>query len=317
MVVVSYGSGPALSRSLPALQGYPVLVVDNASADDSVAVARRFSHVTVLALLENRGFAGGVNAGFEATDWRRVLILNPDVVVEPKAVARLEAVCDEFGLAGGQLLGANGEVQQGFVVRRLPTVAMLVAEVLGWNALWPGNPWNRAYRALDLDLTRAQVVEQPAGAMLMVRRDVWQALGGFDERFWPVWFEDVDFCQRARVAGYRIGYEPAARGRHEGGHSVKNVPPLPRRLYWYGSLFSYAAKHFGLRAARFVSVAIGIGLIIRWGAGVLRVGKPDSAAVYRQVVRSAFQSAWSGRNAFRIAPGTKWPERIEPEHPAT
>ncbi len=89
--------------------------------------------------------------------------------------------------------------------------------MLGLNRLWPGNPVNRRYRCLDLDLEAAADVEQPAGAFLLIRRDAWQALGGFDEGFHPIWFEDVDFLKRARDAGYRRALRSVARWRGTSG----------------------------------------------------------------------------------------------------
>ena len=71
--------------------------------------------------------------------------------------------------------------------------------------MWPGNPVNRRWRCHDLDLSVAQDVEQPAGACLLVRGSVWQELGGLDERFHPLWFEDVDFCQRLKQRGVPQG----------------------------------------------------------------------------------------------------------------
>ena len=74
-------------------------------------------------------------------------------------------------------------------------------------------------------------MEQPAGAFLMTRRDVWEHLGGFDESFHPVWFEDVDFCRRALDAGYRIEYVPSVQAATLGGIPVNQIcPRMPRHL---------------------------------------------------------------------------------------
>src|SRR5258707_1391563 len=77
-----------------------------------------------------------------------------------------------------------------------------------------------------------QEVQQPAGAMLMVRRAVWSELGGFDEAFFPVWFEDVDFCRRAFDRGYRFYYVPEAVAKHTGAHSIRQLPVEKLRVYW-------------------------------------------------------------------------------------
>ena len=94
-------------------------------------------------------------------------------------------------------------------------------------------------------------VEQPAGAFFMFRRSGWEQLGGFDENFWPVWFEDVDFCARLRSAGFVLRYQPEARATHAGGHSVGRIPLGLRERYWYGSLLNTRLSTIGgLRLAK-------------------------------------------------------------------
>ena len=171
----------------------------------------------------NRGFAAAVNQGVrEAGGNDFILVLNPDTQLLT-AIDTLVEASERHGLSAGRLVDADGNTQAGFTIRRLPTPISLVFELLGINRLWPSNRVNRAYRYLDRDLDRPGPVEQPAGAFLMFRQDVWQKLGGFDEQFYPVWFEDVDFCRRAADAGYQIAYVPSVAARHQGGHSVSRI----------------------------------------------------------------------------------------------
>jgi GT2 family glycosyltransferase len=149
------------------------------------------------------------------------------------------------------------------MVRSLPTPAALVLEALLLNRIWSGNPVNRRYRGLGLDYSRRMVVEQPAGAFLMIRRAVWEELGGFDERFYPLWFEDVDFCRRAVDRGSRWYYEPQAVAAHLGAHSIAKITVEMRRDYWYRSLIRYAARHFGSTAFRVVCLAVLAGSFAR------------------------------------------------------
>lgn len=231
---------PCVEACLKALD--QVVVVDNASADRTVDRARSLG-VQVIANDENRGFAAAVNQGFRATDTELVLIMNPDVRIttslEPLAAAALQ-----HGVAGGRLTDEQGRSQQGFTIRRFPTPTVLSLELLGLNRLWEKNPWNVKYRCLDRDLSVEGPADQPAGAFLMVRRDVWERLEGLDESFWPIWFEDVDFCRRAATAGFTIQYVPETTAVHSGGHSIKKIDGSSRQLYWYDSLLRYAGKHF-------------------------------------------------------------------------
>ena len=247
-MIVAYNSAEVIGPCLEALAKWApemsVTVIDNASVDGTVDVARGTMGVEIVANRGNRGFAGAANQAFQISHEEVVLLLNPDVRVGTR-VEPLVAACATHGLAAGVLTDEAGVPQKGFSARSLPTASALVFELLGVNRLWPSNPVNRRYRYLDRDLETAGPVEQPAGAFLMIRRDVWERLGGFDEGFHPAWFEDVDFCQRALEAGYRIELVPVMRAVHDGGHSVNRLTLTSRTRFWYGSLLRYAGKHFG------------------------------------------------------------------------
>ncbi len=145
----------------------------------------------------------------------------------------------------------------------------LVFEALLVNQLWPGNPVNRRYRCLDADYSQQQEVEQPAGACLAVTRTAWDTLGGFDEQFFPVWFEDVDFCKRLREQGGRIFYCPEARFRHSGAHSVGQLCFRARQIFWYGNMLRYARKHFSDAQVFLLRLAIVGGMFLRSAAAVI------------------------------------------------
>jgi GT2 family glycosyltransferase len=231
------------------------MVIDNASGDRTLEEVRAHGGVTVIANRENRGFAAAVNQGFQACSAEYLLILNPDTRILTALDDLIEA-SRAYGLAAGALLDKTGKPQKGFTIRRFPTALTFWFELSGLNRLWPSNPVNRRYRYLDRDLDRAGPVEQPAGAFLMLRRDVWQRLGGLDERFFPIWFEDVDFCRRAADAGYRIEYVPKVTAEHAGGHSILQIPQGCRAMYWCASLLRYASGHFGSFAYRSVCLAV-------------------------------------------------------------
>jgi GT2 family glycosyltransferase len=269
-VVVTHNSAEELAACLEAvLQWTPnVVVVDNASQDASCSVAENYP-VELVRNTANLGFAAAVNQGFERAATPFVLLLNPDATVLAGQDELLAAA--ETGASAGLLVSEDGTPQTGFSIRRLPTATALVFECLGLNRLWPGNATNRQWRCLDLDLTRRQNVQQPAGAFLMVRRDVWRSLGGFDERFYPVWFEDVDFCARLLAAGYEICFTPAAKACHRGGHSVGKLAWLDKQLYWYQNLARYAGRHFSRPAALAVTVAAVLGGCLRACVNLLTI----------------------------------------------
>ena len=296
IIIVTYNSAAEIGACLEAAlaSGAETIVVDNASRDGTFAeVARR--GVRLIANSENRGFAGAVNQGFGALNSPYVLLLNPDAVIQT-SLEPLRQACDLPGAAGagGKLLDASGRPQVGFMVRGLPTPATLALEALLLNRIWPGNPVNRRYRCLDWDSSTCSKVEQPAGAFLMVRRAVWQELGGLDESFFPLWFEDVDFCRRIRDRGFSLYYIPEAVAKHTGGHSVPNLPLEMRLIYWYRSLLRYSAKHFCPFAFRAVCLAVVTGSILRGIAESALHCSFKPMAAYGKVAGLAARSLFSG-----------------------
>jgi hypothetical protein len=300
IVVVTHNSAGVIAACLDAcLRADPaeVVVVDNHSADDTLDVVRRCPTVRLMANQENRGFAAAVNQGVQETAAPSVLLLNPDAELLG-GLTDLERACSEpgVGAAAGLLVAEDGEPQRGFSVRRLPTAAALVFETLGLNRLWPSNPVNRRYRCLDLDLSKAQEVEQPAGAFLLFRRDVWQKLGGFDESFYPVWFEDVDFCRRLADAGYRVRFVPSARARHRGGHSFGTVSRQDRVVWWHRSLLNYATRHLRAGPRWLVCGSVLAGAVLRMVTGKFTEMRNGGASrSYGKVILLAWSSLWSSR----------------------
>ena len=154
-----------------------------------------------------------------------VLLLNPDAVIQTQSGTAPGGLrLTRFGRRRRPTGGCRraGRRSDSWCAR-LPTPAALILEALLLNRFWPGNPVNRRYRCLDWDSSSRSVVEQPAGAFFMVRRAVWQELGGLDESFFPLWFEDVDFCRRIRDRGFSLYYVPEAVAKHTGGHSIPQL----------------------------------------------------------------------------------------------
>jgi len=296
VVVVTYNSADLIERCLKSCANLPVVVVDNASTDATCDLIRRCSVVTLIANPDNYGFAAAVNQGVLALGTELVLLLNPDTALQTP-IEELEAACllAGTGLAAGQLTDELGQPQRGFTLRRFPQASTLICEILGINRLIPGNPLNRSYRCLDLDLSRGCEAEQPPGAFLMFRREVWQRLGGFDTRFYPVWFEDVDFCKRASDLRLRIQYVPRVTAIHQGGHSIAGLGWECREVYWYVSLLKYASKHFRPRAFRWVSAAVVLGSLFRTATGVMTRRSFRPIRVYAWIGRLAGRSLFSGR----------------------
>ena len=297
IVIVTYNSEREIGPCLDALPAeMETVVVDNASSDATLAEVRKRPSARLVANPWNRGFAAAVNQGIGALDCELALLLNPDVEV----VTSLEPMAAQFELQGvaaatGKLVGRTGRPQAGFMVRRLPTALTLVFENLGINRLWPGNPVNRSYRCFDLDPEAEAFVEQPAGAFLMVRRDVWRELGGFDESFFPVWFEDVDFAKRVATAGYKMRYTPLSVAKHSGGHSVGRLPRSTKDTHWYGNLLRYTAKHLAGKRAMAVLASVMLGSVLRALLALLLERRLDAVVGCVSIIRLAGAGVFSGR----------------------
>ena len=291
VLIVTYNSAAEIGACLDAVRfaAREVLVIDNGSSDDTCDEVRR-REISLIANTENRGFAAAVNQGVRATTAPLLLLLNPDALLA-RGLDLLQRECEVPGVAaaGGMLTDASGLPQRGFMVRRLPTPAALAFEALGINRLWPRNPVNWRFRCLDLDPDAANPVpvEQPAGAFFLFRRDAWERLGGFDERFHPLWFEDVDFCRRLQEAGLKVTFVPQARAIHAGAHSIRKMPLEIREIYWYGNLLKYATKHYQPLYRRLVCSSVIAGAALRFFAGLPTGSGAKRFAVYWKVVRLA------------------------------
>ena len=296
VIIVTYNSSELIAACLAALRahaGWKVILVDNASADSTVEIAKAASpDICLIRNNENRGFAGAANQGFSSAETGICVLLNPDAIPEPGSLDKLAQAlsAEKVGAAGGALTDDRGHVQIGFTVRRFPTLAAFLAELLLINRVWPGNPINRRYRCLDLDYQKLQKVDQPAGACLAVKHRAWHELGGFDESFTPAWFEDVDFCRRLRSNGWQIVYCPQALFRHSGAHSVSRLPFFRRQAFWYANLIRYFCKHHPRWQVRLLRAGVVCGLLLRCLLSLVGLRPSDVSA--RQALSAYWNVAW-------------------------
>ena len=296
-VIVTWNSADTIDRCIASCSGLAITVVDNASSDDTVSRARRYPDVTVIANRENFGFAAAVNQGVANASTDYVLLLNPDVELLTSVDPLAEACGNkDVVIAAGRLVNSAGTTQKGFTVRRLPSALTLAFEALGANRLFPWNPMNRRYRYLDLPLDKPSAVEQPAGAFMLFESRLWKEIGGFDERFYPIWFEDVDFCKRALERG-SIQYLPAVTARHRGGASIERLDWEYRELYWYASLLKYASKHFSPVTFRGLSGAVVLGSAVRMLAALFVRRTLKAITVYAKTAGFAARCVVLGRIA--------------------
>ena len=228
---------------------YEVAVVDSGSSDGSPDMVReRFPAVRLIMSERNLGFSQGNNLGVASTSGRNVLLLNPDTVVLGDGLRVMTTYMDDhadIGALGPRLLNPDGRVQPSR--RRFPTLATAFLESTPLQGWFPGNHVLSRYFVRDRSDEEEQDVDWLVGACLLVRRRAWEQVGPLDERFF-MYSEELDWCRRARAAGWRIRFLPTATIVHYEGKSSAQVIPS-RHIYFQSSKVYYFRKHHGRLAS--------------------------------------------------------------------
>ena len=269
-VVVNYNARDALVACVQSLRSdgvATIVVVDNDSRDGSAeALAGADPDARFVPTGANLGYGTAANRGVATVATPYVLVLNPDVEVEPGTVKSLVAALErDPGLAavGPRVEQADGAVYPSG--RPFPNLVVAAGHAfLGYAC--PSNRFTRAYRMLDWDRTTFRHVDWVSGSCLLARRDAFEAVGGFDERYF-MYAEDVDLCWRWGRAGWRVAYEPDARVVHAGAVST-NQAPYRMILEHHRSLWRFACRSTtGARRALLPAVAAGLALRtgLAWG----------------------------------------------------
>jgi len=246
--------------------GYEIIVVDNGSQDGSVERVRAlFPDVKVIANSRNVGFAAGNNRAIRKGGGRYFLILNNDTIPIGDCLAQMVRFLDqnlEVGIVGGRLLNPDGTTQAAYYPAHLPSVKTCAADLLWIDRIWPRNPWGRYSPAEPFDWEKPAWTTQISGACLMIRREVLNQIGLFDQDF-EYWYEDVDLCSRCLQAGWKIAYLPDSRIIHYGGATFSRLDFSEKSLLRFRSLLLYSQKHFPRRQVAAVRILIGSVLLLR------------------------------------------------------
>jgi N-acetylglucosaminyl-diphospho-decaprenol L-rhamnosyltransferase len=243
-----------------------VVVVDSASGDDCrTRLAGADPAARFVALPRNRGYGAAANAGAAAASGDVLLICNPDLVVEPGTVPALLAA-----LGADPGLGAVGPRIDRPDGSRYPSARTFPSLVDAAGHGFVGlvttrNRWSRRY--LRTEQEEAGRVDWVSGSFFAVRRRAWDAVGGFDERFF-MFMEDVDLCWRLHRAGWDVGYEPAGRVVHLEGAS-RAAAPYRMIVAHHVSLLRFGWRT-GSRSDRLWLPLVAAGLAVRTGLLIVR-----------------------------------------------
>ena len=279
IVVVNWNTGGRLQtclRSIAAadrhrLELRRVVVVDNASHDGSAESLDACGlPLAIIANAENRGFAAACNQGAREASSDYVLFLNPDTELFAGSlttpVMHMESrAFEDVGICGIRLVDANGA--PAVSCARFPTLDLMVPQLLGLTRLWPSR--FRPHLMASAECASTRDVDQIIGAFFLVRRRLFQELGGFDERFF-VYYEEVDFSLRARRHGCRSVLIADVEARHHGGVSSGQVRAT-RLFYSLRSRLLYGFKHYRPPAAwTLLFMTLAVEPLTRLGWGLLR-----------------------------------------------
>ncbi|MCL4393266.1 MAG: glycosyltransferase family 2 protein, partial [Chloroflexi bacterium] len=216
-----------------------VWVVDNASADGTLDMLRaEYPGVRVIANSENVGFTRANNLALAQAQGRYLFLLNPDTELGPGALSALTAYLDanpRIGIAGPRLVYADGSPQSSR--RRFPTLATFFLESTKLQQWFPRHRVLTRYYMLDTPDDEVQPVDWVNGAALFVRRQVYDQIGGFDEAFF-MYSEELDWCCRAKRAGWQIAYFPSAQVTHHEAKSSEQTPAA-RDIYFHTSKIQF------------------------------------------------------------------------------
>ena len=232
--------------SIPSAAGtlsHEIIVVDNGSVDGSrERVNRDFPKAVLLQNKTNEGFGRAVNHGLRIAQGRYLLCLNNDTLLSPLSLERLVAFMEgqpEAGIAGGKILNRDGSLQ--LSARSFPGIETAFFNRSGFlTRLFPKNPFSRRYLLSDWDHNSPKEVDWVSGSFFLIRRSLIEKIGLFDERFF-LYCEDVDYCRRAKEAGYRVYYVPTSHLIHETGYSEKKFNTL---FFHHQSMYRFYKKHY-------------------------------------------------------------------------
>ncbi|MBM4424277.1 MAG: glycosyltransferase family 2 protein [Chloroflexi bacterium] len=234
---------PIANHQLPITDAVETIVVDNGSTDGTPDLIRReFPWVRLFADHGNLLFAGGNNFGFKHAAAPLIFMLNPDTIVHPgslRALAQFAAAHPEAGMIAPRVLNPGGSLQHNTF--RFPNLRMAFYGF--FEMLAPiDSPQNGRYPPEDYN--RVREAEHILGATLLFRRELYEQLPGMDEKF-GIYFEETDWCYRARRAGWKLLYTPESVITHLGAHSTSKNPERSSAQFYKSQSYFYR-KNYGL-----------------------------------------------------------------------
>jgi GT2 family glycosyltransferase len=268
-LIVNYRSYEHASRCLASVERADpevvCILVDHESDPASLdRLQRAHPAARCVARAGNPGFGAGINCAAALAAGRYLLVLNPDTAIAPGAIETLAGWLDQHGrvaVVSPMVRSGSGVIEAS--ARAFPDWTTVLAGRSSWlSRRWPSNRLSRRNLLTGHHVDMPIDADWVTGACMLLRREAFDSVGGFDEAFFLYW-EDADLCQRLRSAGWTITYHPGARVVHLGGQSSRHRAPASA-VAFHRSAYRYFSKHGG-RARHVLAPLVFLGLHVRLG----------------------------------------------------
>ncbi|MBO0852290.1 MAG: glycosyltransferase family 2 protein [Nocardia sp.] len=271
LTLVTYQSAEDLPRFLetlaPAVHPYTVevIAIDNVSTDRSADIVAEFGG-RVIRNRRNVGLSAAINQGAAQTDAEWILVANPDTQLDPGSIAALVDTAEHdprIGMIGPRIARLDGTPYPSG--RSFPSLAVGIAHAL-LGGVWPENPATRKY--FGKQVTEVSDVDWISGCCMLFRREAFEAVGGFDDRYF-LYFEETKMALDMHRAGWRVVLDPSVRILHREGGSMRFAPFRKVRTHHRSAFRFYCDYHKGSPWIVFAPL-VAAGLIVRGAVAVAR-----------------------------------------------
>ncbi len=240
---------------------YEIIVVDNASSDGSVEfISEKFPNVQLISNDKNFGFGKANNQGLKIARGKYILLINPDSIVSEDTFSKMISFFESHpsvGLAGCKILNPDGTFEPG-CRRSFPGPWTSFCKLTGLSSLFPHSKLFARYNLTYKDENKSYEVDAISGSFMMMKKEVYAKVGGFDEDFF-MYGEDLDLCYRIQKAGYEIYYVHETQIIHYKGESTKRSS-IDETKFFYQAMHLFVKKH--------LSSSILVQLILRIAIGI-------------------------------------------------
>lgn len=223
---------------------FETFVVDNASQDKSAQMVRKnFPQVRLIQNQKNVGFSCANNQAVKLAKGKYILVLNSDTIILERALERAVQIINgrpEIGILAPKTLNKDGSIQK--TIRSDPKLLTQLFFPTKIKKIFPHWKALKEYYCDDFDYEKESEIKQAQGSFLLIKRGIIEKIGLFDEKFF-IWFEEVDFCLRARKASFKILYSPDLKIIHYGGESFSQINTIKKQVLYSRSLLYYFYKN--------------------------------------------------------------------------